>query len=71
MKRLFVLGDSISIHYGPYLKRFVSSTYIYDRKRGESQALLDLDQPVGANGGNSRMVLEYIRRRIAVRDTTR
>ncbi|MCU6708727.1 SGNH/GDSL hydrolase family protein [Paenibacillus sp. J5C_2022] len=60
MKHLFVIGDSISIQYGPYLKKFVDDRYHYDRKRGEAQALVDLDTPVGANGGDSRMVLDYL-----------
>jgi hypothetical protein len=34
--------------------------FLYDRKRGEEQALADLDQPVGANGGDSARVLEYL-----------
>ncbi len=60
MKKLFVVGDSISIQYGPYLKRMVEHRFRYDRKRGEQEALADLDNPVGANGGDSRMVLEYL-----------
>ncbi|MFE5320848.1 GDSL-type esterase/lipase family protein [Paenibacillus sp. NPDC056579] len=60
MRSIFIVGDSISIQYGPYLKKMVESKLHYDRKRGEEQALADLDQPVGANGGDSRMVLEYL-----------
>jgi lysophospholipase L1-like esterase len=60
MKKLFVVGDSISIQYGPYLKKMVEHRFIYDRKRGEQEALADLDNPVGANGGDSRMVLDYL-----------
>lgn len=66
MTRLFVLGDSISIHYGPYLKRFVEGRFAYDRKRGD-QALQDLDRPTGANGGDSAMVLDYLQ--TLLRDT--
>jgi hypothetical protein len=60
MKKLFVVGDSISIQYGPYLKKMVEHRFLYDRKRGEQEALADLDNPVGANGGDSRMVLDYL-----------
>ena len=60
-RSVFVLGDSISIYYGPHLKRFVAGLLDYDRKRGEEEAIADLDNPVGANGGDSRMVLEYLR----------
>jgi hypothetical protein len=61
LRRIFVLGDSISVHYGPYLKRMLDGRFGYDRKRGLAQALEDLDRPVGANGGDSRQVLEFLR----------
>lgn len=57
---VFVLGDSISIHYGPYLKKIIEGNFNYDRKRGEDLALTDLDNLVGANGGDSAMVLEFL-----------
>ena len=59
MKKVYVLGDSISIHYGPYFKQFTQGVFAYDRKRGD-EALEDLDQPVGANGGDSRRILSYL-----------
>lgn len=58
--KLFVIGDSVSIHYGPYLKVMLEDKFDYDRKRGMEQALEDLDRPIGANAGDSRMVLEYL-----------
>ncbi|MCS7464301.1 SGNH/GDSL hydrolase family protein [Paenibacillus doosanensis] len=61
MRQLFVIGDSISIQYGPYLRSMVEGKFGYDRKRGEEQALVDLDKPVGANGGDSAMLLDYLR----------
>ncbi|WP_411350141.1 SGNH/GDSL hydrolase family protein [Paenibacillus sp. WLX2291] len=60
MKDLFIIGDSISIQYGPYLKHMLEGHYRYDRKRGE-EALYDLDQPIGANGGDSERVLQYLK----------
>ena len=33
--RLFVLGDSISIQYGPYLQEFLGDKVEYDRKRND------------------------------------
>ena len=60
-KAVFVLGDSISIHYGPYLKRMLHGILDYDRKREAGQTVDDLDQPVGANGEDSRKVLEFLR----------
>lgn len=58
--KIFVIGDSISIHYGPYLKKYTAGKFDYDRKRDQGEAMQDLDNPVGANGGNSRMVAEYL-----------
>ena len=59
--KVFVIGDSISIHYGPYLKNSLVGFFNYDRKRDKGQALKDLDNPVGANGGDSEMVLAYLK----------
>lgn len=62
--RVFVLGDSISMHYGPALERRLAPRFKYDRKRDDGSGTTgNLDQPDGANGGDSRMVLEYLRRR--------
>ncbi|WP_291563529.1 MULTISPECIES: SGNH/GDSL hydrolase family protein [unclassified Clostridium] len=55
-----MIGDSISIHYGPYLREMIKDKFSYDRKRGVEHALVDLDKPVGANAGDSSMVLEYL-----------
>lgn len=57
---LFVLGDSISMHYGPYLEQMVAGRYRYARKSGEEEALKNLDIPAGANGGDSPRVLAYL-----------
>ncbi len=58
--KLFILGDSISIHYGPYLEELLSSDFIYSRKSGEEKALENLDDPLGANGGSSALVLSFL-----------
>ncbi len=58
---IFVLGDSISIHYGPFLERYLAGSMGYARKSGEEEALKNLDVPCGANGGDSSMVLAYLR----------
>jgi len=60
LKKIFVLGDSISIHYGPSLKNMLEGTFEYDRKGGEELALKDLNNPMGANGGDSGMVLDFL-----------
>jgi len=60
IRGLFVIGDSISIYYGPYLREMIKDKFSYDRERGVEHALVDLDKPVGANAGDSSMVLEYL-----------
>jgi lysophospholipase L1-like esterase len=59
--KVYVIGDSISLHYGPYLKQYLSGCMDYARKEGETEALLNLDKPQGANGGDSSMVLAFLR----------
>ncbi len=60
MKKIYVIGDSISIHYGPYLKTYLEGLVEYSRKEGEDEALLNLDKPQGANGGDSSMVRTFL-----------
>ena len=60
MKKIFVLADSISIHYGPFLEAYLQDTFMYDRK-GKDKECDDLD--IGSsqvNGGDSSNVLEYL-----------
>ena len=57
---VFVIGDSISIQYGPWLEGYVKPGVSYARKSGLNDALRNLDVPQGANGGDSAMVLEYL-----------
>jgi len=59
--KLYVIGDSISMHYGPYLKQDLAGVMAYARKEGEAEALLNLDHPQGANGGDSAMVLSFVK----------
>lgn len=63
---LYVIGDSISLHYGPYLRAYLAGVATYARKEGEEEALLNLDNPQGANGGDSGMVRAFLAARIAV-----
>lgn len=63
MPSIFVLGDSISIQYGPYLERLLAGRITYTRKDGVDAALANLDIPEGANGGDARMCLTYLRAR--------
>ncbi|MGH7143866.1 MAG: SGNH/GDSL hydrolase family protein [Planctomycetota bacterium] len=61
MKRVFVLGDSISIGFGPFLEQALRGSMQYDRKSGLHEALQNLDLPQGANGGDSNACLAYLR----------
>ena len=61
--RLFVLGDSISIQYGPYLQQYLGESFAYARKTAEEEARLSLARPQGDNGGDSSMVLEFLQAR--------
>ena len=68
MRRILLIGDSISLHYGPYLSNYLSNTAELHTKEGRQLAFSDLDHPVGGNGGDSSMVLEYLREREARED---
>ncbi|WP_460885398.1 SGNH/GDSL hydrolase family protein [Rhabdobacter roseus] len=61
---LFLIGDSISIQYGPYLEKYLEGIVTFSRKQDDGQAEKNLDVPVGANGGDSRMVLSYLRTKL-------
>lgn len=58
---VFVIGDSISLNYGPYLEDMIKSKYNYGRKSDLEDAMEDLDKPRGANAGDSSMVLDYLK----------
>ena len=58
---LFVIGDSISCYYGKYLEPMLAGKFVYDRKGGTNK-LENLDDCTdGINGGDSSMVLTYLR----------
>jgi len=63
LPQVFVIGDSISMHYGPHLERMLDGVMRYARKTGESEGegYGNLDLPQGANGGDSGMVLAYLK----------
>jgi hypothetical protein len=62
-KKLFLLGDSISLQYKPYLQQILHGKFIIEQKYSDSSAFKNLDIPVGANGGDSRMVLNYLKKK--------
>jgi lysophospholipase L1-like esterase len=65
LRKLFVLGDSISIQYGPCLARMVSGMFRYARKEAVADPVTDLAYPLDANGGDSSMVLAYLQAHLA------
>jgi len=60
MKKVYVIGDSISIQYGPYLERYLKGVMVYSRKEGVEKALQNLDIVLRANGGDSSNVLAFL-----------
>lgn len=65
LPRVFVLGGSTTIQFGPYLEKYLEGRFSYDRKRdsGTERAEDNLDVAQGANAGDSGMVLRYLRNR--------
>jgi lysophospholipase L1-like esterase len=57
---VFVVGDSISMQYGPYLESYLKGTASYQRKMDNAGVGPELGVPE-VNGGDSRMVLEYLK----------
>jgi lysophospholipase L1-like esterase len=63
-KQVFLIGDSISIYYTPYLQSDLADAVLFSRK-GPSQ-IESVDEEVEdpqANGGDSRAVLNYLQMR--------
>lgn len=58
---IFLLGDSISLHYNPYLIPATSDRYEWQTKPGRAEAMKNLDVPIDANGGTSARVLSFLR----------
>lgn len=65
MKKLFVIGDSISCYYGKYLEQYTRGVFEYDRKGGKHTLSALDDCTDGINGGDSSMVLTYLRGAVA------
>ena len=63
-KKLFLLGDSISLQYKPYLQPLLNDKFIIEQKSGDSLAFKNLDIPNGANGGDSKMVLAFLKKKM-------
>ncbi len=58
--KVYVLGDSISVHYGPFLRHELAGFADYARKGGPDAADTDWENPAEANGGDSRLVRVFL-----------
>ncbi len=63
LRQLFVVGDSISIQYGPYLEEYLEGVLAYDRKSDDGGAPAGTGVYEGPNGGDSRSVAGYLESR--------
>ena len=54
----FVIGDSISMGYGPFLKQYLAPCFRCTSKSGGEKAMRALGLPV--HGGDSSQVLKYL-----------
>lgn len=61
MTNILLIGDSINLDYGQFLKDYLAPDIHVYGKPGRDEAYADLDIPIGGNGGDSRMVLEFLR----------
>jgi lysophospholipase L1-like esterase len=59
LPQLFVIGDSISMQYGPHLEKLVADRYTYTRRTGQEPPFAN--GAVSPNGGDSSRVLEYLK----------
>lgn len=55
--RMLLIGDSISVHYAPYLEDCLRGRCTLLNREGAAAALANLDVPLGANWGDSSMIL--------------
>lgn len=62
MKKIFVLGDSISLDYGYYLEQILFDDYLFDRKGYEYYGILRDQSNSLVNGGNSEEGKLYLQK---------
>ena len=60
MKKILLVGDSISLHYGNHLRDYLKDVFEMKYKPGREVALERIDEAIGGNGGDSSKVLKYI-----------
>ncbi len=60
-----LVGDSISVQYEPWLRKYVENRISIIPREGREEAMANPDMPCGANGGDSNRVLESLRKKLA------
>lgn len=60
-KKVYLLGDSISIQYGPYLERIIKDDFFYNRKTGREEKIIYSNIPKGENGGDSNQIICFLK----------
>lgn len=61
LPQIFLIGDSISMRYEPLLKEYLKGTAHLESRKDHAIAEEDLDVPKGRNGGDSGMVLKFLK----------
>lgn len=64
IKTVFVLGDSISIHYHPFLEKYLAGYLVLVGKKDDGRAEKNLNVPGGADAGDSRLALAYLQAKV-------
>ena len=65
MKSVYLIGDSISLHYGEFFVEAVSDTFKCISREGVQEALANINNAVGGNAGDSSRVLELVKKQDA------
>lgn len=62
MIKVFLVGDSISVQYYPYLKEAAGPRMEIITRKGMAEAMANLDIPAGSNSGDSGSALRFLER---------
>lgn len=58
--KIFVIGDSISLRYGPHLKKYLEGLMEYSRRGEDPTETQKLGAPSGTNSRDSRVSRQYV-----------
>ena len=61
-KKIYFIGDSISLHYGEFIIDALSDAFIYVPRENVQEALDNINMAVGGNGGDSSRVLGLVKK---------